>query len=66
MDTLYRSIVKSVTWRVMGIIILFLIAYVFTGSLEETASITVVFHGIRVVLYVVHERIWERVSWGRV
>lgn len=65
-DTLVRSIVKSVTWRILGIVILFVLAYVFTGNWQETTLITVTFHGIRLVLYVFHERAWERVEWERV
>jgi hypothetical protein len=28
--------------------------------------ITLLFHSIRVILYYFHERVWERISWGRV
>jgi len=36
-----------------------------TGSWEQTGGITVLFHTIRIVLYYWHERLWERVSWGK-
>jgi len=64
-DSKLRSLVKSVTWRVTGILILGAIAWWFTGSWAETTGITITFHSIRVVLYYFHERAWERVSWGR-
>jgi uncharacterized membrane protein len=57
---------KSITWRVIGIVLLGLISYLITEDWKEMAIITVIFHGIRVVLYYYHERVWERVSWGRV
>lgn len=66
MDTHKRSIAKSVTWRLVGVFILAAITWEFTKSVEETTKVTVVFHGIRLVLYYWHERIWERVSWGRI
>ena len=28
-------------------------------------TITVLFHGIRMIMYYYHERLWERVSWGK-
>jgi len=64
-DSRLRSLVKSITWRVMGIIILAGLAWWFTGNVEQTTLITVTFHGIRVILYYFHERIWERIKWGR-
>jgi uncharacterized membrane protein len=66
MDTRKRSVVKSITWRVIGIILLGAIAYVITGDLTEMTVITILFHGIRLVLYYYHERLWERTSWGKI
>lgn len=58
--------VKSLTWRIFGIVLLAVITYFTTGgSLKEMTIITVLFHGIRFVLYYYHERFWERVQWGR-
>ena len=65
MDTKKRSWVKSITWRVIGIVLLGLISYLITDDWKEMTTITVVFHSIRVVLYYCHERSWERVSWGK-
>ena len=66
MDTKKRSWAKSIVWRMIGIVLLGLIAYLVTGDWKEMSIITVLFHGIRVVLYYYHERAWERISWGRV
>jgi uncharacterized membrane protein len=65
-DTKKRSAAKSITWRVVGILILGGITYAFTGSLKSSAGITIIFNAIRLVLYYWHERIWEKVEWGRV
>jgi uncharacterized membrane protein len=56
---------KSITWRILGVVLLGVISYVITKDWKEMAVITVIFHGIRVVLYYFHERAWERISWGR-
>ncbi|MBU1862648.1 MAG: DUF2061 domain-containing protein [Candidatus Omnitrophica bacterium] len=66
MDTRIRSLVKSIVWRVTGIILLGVIAYWVTGNLKEMTIITVIFHGIRVIMYYYHERAWNRFSWGRI
>ncbi len=66
MDTKTRSWVKSITWRIAGIVLLGAITWLVTKDWKEMTIITVLFHGIRLILYYVHERLWERVSWGRV
>jgi uncharacterized membrane protein len=66
MDTKRRSWVKSVTWRVIGIVLLGVISYAITRDLAKMTVITILFHGIRLFLYYFHERIWESVDWGRV
>lgn len=65
-DTKARSWVKSIVWRVIGIILLGAIAYIITNDWKEMTIITVLFHFIRVVMYYFHERIWEGISWGRI
>ncbi len=64
-DTPKRSLVKSITWRIIGIIILGLISWYITKDLETATIVTVVFHLIRFILYYFHERIWERINWGQ-
>ena len=64
-DSWVRSWTKSFTWRVLGIVILLVLTYLITKSWAEASLITVVFHAIRVVLYVLHERAWEFTAWGR-
>jgi uncharacterized membrane protein len=61
-----RSWVKSLAWRVIGLILLAAIVYWVTGNWEEMTVITLIFHGVRVVLYYFHERIWDQITWGRV
>lgn len=64
-DSHLRSWVKSITWRIMGIFILGGLAWLFTRNWEQTSLITITFHSIRLVLYYYHERVWERIGWGR-
>lgn len=64
-ETHLRAWAKSIVWRVIGIAILGGIAYAWTNNWEQTTWITVIFHAIRTVLYYFHERIWERIDWGR-
>ena len=65
MDTKKRSWVKSIVWRIIGIVLLGIISYLVTGNIKDMTLITVLFHGIRLVMYYFHERLWERISWGK-
>jgi len=66
METHKRSMVKSITWRIIGVFLLGGIAWSVTKDWKEMTTITILFHSIRMVLYYFHERIWLRVKWGRI
>ena len=66
METHKRSMVKSITWRIIGVFLLGGIAWSVTHDWKEMSIITILFHSIRMVLYYFHERIWLRIQWGRV
>lgn len=60
-----RSWAKSITWRILGVLILGAISYLFTRDMAKVTGITLIFHIIQLVLYYWHERMWERIAWGR-
>ncbi|NIO20282.1 MAG: DUF2061 domain-containing protein [Candidatus Aenigmarchaeota archaeon] len=63
-ETRLRSIVKSAVYRVVGILVLGYISWIFTGSWMQTTGITASFNFIQVILYYFHERVWDHVNWG--
>ena len=65
-ETRTRALVKSLAWRIIGIFVLGIISWLVTRSWKEMSIITIVFHFLRFVMYYFHERIWERIKWGRV
>jgi len=65
-ETRLRSLTKAIIWRLLGIILLYIISYLLTKSVEEATAITIAFNGMRVVMYYAYERLWDRVDWGRV
>jgi uncharacterized membrane protein len=64
-ETTRRSLVKTVTWRVTGSSAVFVIGWIFTGNLGLAGTIALVQLVVNTVLYYFHERIWNRVNWGR-
>ena len=65
MDTKRRTIVKAFVWQLMGLVTMSLIGWIVTGSLAESSLITVIGTICSFVTYVLHERVWSRVRWGR-
>ena len=67
-----RSLLKSLLWRVIGIIWTWVGAYVILlfippsrRSAALVATIIVVYHhSTRMIMYYFYERIWASVSWG--
>lgn len=62
----YRSLVKAVSWRVTGTVDTVVISYLITGKAKLAFSIGFVEIFTKIALYFVHERIWNKLSFGRV
>ncbi len=59
-----RSLVKSLTWRVLALIVTFASIYVLTGELATATAGTLLTNSINFILYYLHERAWLKTSWG--
>ena len=65
MDSNKRSIVKALTWRALASLATFFISYVVTGNLVAATGIASVQVFVNLILYYVHERIWNKINWGQ-
>lgn len=65
MESTTRTLVKAASWQLLGLFSMALIGYLFTGSLLTAGSLAVVTTATGSVCYVLHERAWNRVGWGR-
>jgi uncharacterized membrane protein len=61
-----RSIVKSFSYRVFGTLSSFAVAYALTGKGSLSALIALWETVVKVGIYYWHERIWNKITWGRV
>ena len=61
-----RSILKAVSWRVTGTIDTFVISYLITGTIKMAASISLVEIATKMTLYFFHERLWNKIHYGRI
>ena len=64
-DKHYRSLAKAVSWRMTGTVDTVLISYLITGRIRWALSIGFVELFTKVALYYVHERLWDKISFGR-
>jgi uncharacterized membrane protein len=64
-ETPSRSIVKSVSWRVLGTLDTFLISWMVTGETYIAFSIGSIELLTKMLLYFCHERLWNNIKWGK-
>lgn len=64
-ETLLRTTAKTLSYRLLGSGVTFVIAYLFTGEILISASISVTEFVLKPLMYWIHERGWNRVKWGR-
>jgi len=60
-----RSVVKSLSWRVIGTLDTILISWLVTGALTVAFSIGAIELLTKMVLYFFHERVWNAIKWGK-
>jgi uncharacterized membrane protein len=64
-DSTIRSVAKTISWRVTGSGATFLISYIVSGNLTVAGTIAVIQLTANTILYFIHERIWNKISWGK-
>ena len=60
-----RSLLKAVSWRIVGTVDTFVLTFLVTGKLVWAASVSAMELCTKVFLFWVHERLWNRIPWGR-
>jgi uncharacterized membrane protein len=63
-ETRKRSILKSVTWRLICIVVSILTSFLLTSKWDIAVAIGTVYNVITMIVYYFHERVWNRVKWG--
>ena len=66
METVTRSWVKAVLWNLLGLLMMAAVGLAMTGSLAMGGAMALINTAIGFSLYLVYERVWARVRWGRV
>ncbi|MEW6543610.1 MAG: DUF2061 domain-containing protein [Nitrospirota bacterium] len=65
METHIRSVLKGISWRVVGTLDTMLLTFIFSGSIKVAAFVGSTEAVTKIFLYWAHERVWQRIRWGR-
>jgi uncharacterized membrane protein len=64
-ESTVRSLAKTISWRITGSGATFAISYLISGNWAMASSIALIQLIANTVLYFIHERIWNKVNWGK-
>jgi adenylylsulfate kinase len=64
-ETTFRSILKTITWRLWATAITIVLVWLFTRKMELALSVGGLELSSKLVAYFIHERIWDRINIGR-
>lgn len=64
-DSSKRTLVKAVLWNLLGLGSMVLVGFLATGSLALGGGMALANTGVGLVCYVIYERLWAKIDWGR-
>jgi len=65
MESHLRSILKGITWRLGGTTVTFVVAWLITGNINIAAKIGVIETVMKIGVFYIHERVWNRINIGK-
>ena len=65
MESRRRSLVKAASWQLSGLATMTALGFAFTGSVTAGGTLAMASAGVGFVCYLIHERVWASISWGR-
>ncbi|MBR9676582.1 DUF2061 domain-containing protein [Candidatus Woesearchaeota archaeon] len=65
-DKQLRTLVKSISWRVIASTATAIIVLILTGSFKLMIGAGIMDATSKFMIYYLHERIWNHVKWGKI
>ncbi|GAB7021052.1 DUF2061 domain-containing protein [Halostagnicola bangensis] len=59
-----RTLVKTISYRLLMIVVTIAVAFVVTGSVTDSINIGVATNLLKTGTYYGYERLWAHISWG--
>ena len=60
-----RTIAKTISWRVIATFTTMTIVFLFTRKIALSLGVGLVEVLAKITFYYLHERIWQKVAWGK-
>ncbi|MFA5174606.1 MAG: DUF2061 domain-containing protein [Candidatus Pacearchaeota archaeon] len=60
MDSVEKSTLKTISWRIIAILTTFVICMIFTDDISSSFNISVIGAIISTIEYYIHERLWNK------
>ena len=64
-ENINRSILKTISWRIIGTLDTLVITYFITGTIKMALSIGFIEFFSKMLLYFFHERAWNKIKLGK-
>lgn len=61
-----RSLLKTLSWRLFSFFLTMSIIFAYTRNLKQAVCVGAGIDVVKMFLYYLHERIWNRVKFGRI
>jgi len=65
MDTHKRTMLKTITWRIIATLTTVLTIYFWTDDWSLALGSGLAANALKTILYYIHERIWNQTNFGR-
>jgi len=65
MDSKFRSLIKTISWRLTGTLCTFVISYMILRDLTVSGSIAIIQLTANSIIFYFHERLLNVISWGK-
>jgi uncharacterized membrane protein len=66
METHARSIIKAVSYRLLGSGVTFAVVFVITRKFDLAAGVGVMDTILKIGAFYFHERLWHRINFGKI
>ena len=60
-----RTVAKTINFRIVASLLTILIVFTFTKNATISIGIGIVEAISKMIFYYIHERIWDKINWGK-
>lgn len=64
-ETKIRSVVKTISWRILATLTTVALVYIFVGDTEIAFTVGGIEVFLKMLVYFIHERVWDKLKFGK-